>query len=451
MRIYQGLFEIFIIMLMFSFSKSSIFYKCNFLISDNYDLLDMKSPLCDSLLNASETILVRIVDDVSYIGQDFEGLYDSDSDKYFSSKCANTGKRSCRTTSLISIYFKPRKIRIVMGTEVANVINHYSRLSIINEMGTYLSKNDYTGAVIYAVNKIKSKLPSVHQEEHFSEKDHSSARIFIVVIVLVLLFSCCCLYMCWKREKQEEINLQNNEYSTHLHFIKLMDLIKFKIKPSTPPIIGVQQCLICMDFLNPNWEHDEINKTTNSNLFLCRFECGHYYHISCLKELNFCYLCDSLQSQVVVEPYFTYNNVISEDQVFNLIKNFDKIYKKEVLQSYQKSYKNDVSLLSQSNNNTHTFVWIEPIYLNPYGGGYGGYGGYSSYNQYNYYGGNNYNPPIYNETNNLDNNSNYITSTTGGDYGGQEMKLIPDNNTELNTNSIGNDHDQDHDLDGGDY
>lgn len=414
------LFVLLISLFFFGFTKASLY--CNGLIDDSFNKMSSSSTneICSKINGLQNRIMIRLTDDVSHQGFNYDSFYDLDSDKYFASKCPLNGG-NCRISTLISVYFYAQKIRITVGSDIDRMIPQLSRLTIIDKMKTHLQKNQFEVAFNVAVNEIKSKLPAVSYHTNNKTENHDqSLSGWGVFFIILLTLGClaCCIWCLWVKQKDEERLLeQPSEQSIHIHLERLLDIVKFKIKGLSPPITSIEQCVICMEFLNPYWERDTVSGATNSNIFLTRFNCGHYYHSACLnrKGIYDCLMCNEHQIQVPVEPSFRYYNTVTDDNIFNVIKNFDKIYPKPLLSSYKTNYKKDVVVIEEVYPSycPGMIIWVDPMPMtlmgtyqpptvinqNYYGDGGGGY--YNNNSNYNY--GNN--------------NNNYYTSTTGGDYG----------------------------------
>eukprot|EP00340_Litonotus_pictus_P006686 CAMPEP_0170528080 /NCGR_PEP_ID=MMETSP0209-20121228/13575_1 /TAXON_ID=665100 ORGANISM="Litonotus pictus, Strain P1" /NCGR_SAMPLE_ID=MMETSP0209 /ASSEMBLY_ACC=CAM_ASM_000301 /LENGTH=316 /DNA_ID=CAMNT_0010819061 /DNA_START=392 /DNA_END=1342 /DNA_ORIENTATION=- len=305
-------------------------------------------------------------------------------------------------------------------------------------MKGYLKNNLFEAAFFNATQQVLNKLPAVHYQPHNNEtnnRNNQGGSSFMTVFIIVLLaIGCiaCCICCAWVKRNEEEISLsQPTDETVHIHMEKLLDIIKFKIKTVDPPITSIEQCVVCMEFLNPYWERDESTGNTNSNMFLTRFFCGHYYHATCLsrKNISDCLMCSGNQSQVSVEPSYRYFNTVSEDNIFSVIKNLDKIYPRYILNSYRENYKQDIVVVQEiyPSYNPGIIVWVDPM---PIDGGY--YRNDCYNNNYN----NNYYPPP--ESN------NYYTETTGGDYGGNRSY-------EMQNTTSGGDYGGGNDNTGGDY
>lgn len=415
----HSLLSIFIVLVYLNLLNHSVKANsyCSGLIEDTYNrMASFKlDPVCHTIMNRQERILVRLTDDVPHQGTSYDSLYDNDAVRYFNSKCALNGGK-CKITILISVYFQSRKIRITVGSELENLISHSNRLYIIDLMKSSLVNELYEEAFQTATSYLVKQLPTrtyVYNNVDNDDRSHNShGTSGGSVIFAILLVFCCfggCFWYYWNNKKEEENLLdQPSDESIHIHMQKLLDINKYKIKTMSPPITSIEICVICMEHLNPFWERDMSSGNTNSNMFLSRFFCGHYYHSSCLsaKNIHTCLMCLETQSQVSVEPCFKYYNTVSEDNIFNVIKNFDRIYPRELLGTYRNNYKNDVVIIEEHYPHycPGTVLWIEPYPMTIMGG---------------------YQPPIVEQHyegntyygNNVNDNNNYYVSNTGGDYG----------------------------------
>ena len=100
----------------------------------------------------------------------------------------------------------------------------------------------------------------------------------------------------------------------HMHLQRLLDIVKYKIKSNSCPIVQIEQCPICMELINPEYEIDEKRGSTNSNLYITKFNCNHYFHSACLsnKNVGICLFCNDITTQIPCESNFRYYNIVSE-------------------------------------------------------------------------------------------------------------------------------------------
>lgn len=362
------------------------------LLSDNY----RRAQLC-TMMNKPELILIRLIDDVPHVGPNYDSIYDNNNEQFFNVKCQQLGQ--CRTSILITVFFQARKIRITTGSEINRVIPIYQRQVIINNMKPYLQNNNFFGAFEYAINTVVSQLPAVHEYPHSSSSSGFGTFLYVLFIILIVLCCVYCLYYAMTQNSNNEIT-EVTESEIHDHFDKLMDLVKYKIRTSSPPMISIEQCLVCMKFLNPNWESELNSNESESHLNLKKFNCGHFFHKHCLENrgINKCLLCKDSTFEVPVEPCIRYYHPVSEDSIFNLINNFDLLYPRDTLKRYNTVYKQDVVVIQQTYPSYPFILWVEPTHY---------YGYDSCYNV---------NQPYSNLHEDYSNN-NYTAQTMGGDYG----------------------------------
>lgn len=418
----------------FSFSQPSL--DCENIILDRFNYLSSHevSSLCSRIKSKSKSydVYLRLIDDTPYQGVAYDSYYDNDNNNFFNNSCFRMNK--CSISLAITVYFKARKIRITVGSEIDKVINTYSRLNIIEEMKTSLKSLNYYQAFDICLRSIERKIPSPTITYPSSSSSSSSSHSFWYYFFLLIIFCLFILaiYHCFFHVKQEETHNNNYNYNSsynisnltedaiHLHMERLIDIVKFKIKTCSPPITQIEQCLICMDLLNPNYEKDELTGMTNSNIFLVKFECGHHFHSSCLasKSINFCVMCVEITVPIPVVPSFRYYNIVSEDNIFNVIRNFHLFYSKNSLQTYNKNYNQDMVIVREvyPSYTPGMFIWIENNNYNGYDHGYNhGYGGYDNSNTNQYVPPNQYNSTTGGDYSSVDNNN----FTSGGNY---EMK-----------------------------
>lgn len=403
------------LILILCFFKGLRVESCQSQIYDSYGKIDMTNPkfttLCNLLLNKSNTLFIRITDDVSHQGEHYDVYFNQDNDQMFTRIC-----KYCSSSILLSVYFNPKKIRLTVGSEVDKRMNNSFKNSIMDVMKPHLKANDYNTAFILAINKINEKVPNSYVVEHVQET-HSRGGFSGLSIFIMLMICICCIgcIVCYIKKSQEEItDVQHvplvesqDEYQPiliHNHMEKLLNIVKFRIRPVSPPIIQIDECTLCCELLNPNWEADYRNNNTNSYFLIRKFTCGHHYHSNCLTKFNVnsCFMCEGNFIFTNVDPSYRYFNIVNEDNIFCLLKRFDELYPKPSLIKYRERYTNDVHYVREVYPSyPTTFIWIET-------------GGYHN-NNYGYYnqGYNNYDPPSVNP------NQNYYTSTTGADYGNQ--------------------------------
>lgn len=393
---------------------------CQSQIFDVFGKIDNSSSkfksLCNLLINKANTIFIRVTDDVSHQGEHYDIYFNKDNDQMFSRIC-----KYCSASILITVYFGPKKIRLTVGSDVDKRLSDYNKLVIMDSMKPYLKSNDYITAFISAINKINESVPNSYIVEHTQDNSNTSKgfsgfSIFLMLMICICCI-CCIVFYLKKNSSQEEIPnaIQHvplvetqEEYQPiviHNHMEKLLSIVKFRIRPVSPPIIQIEECPLCCELLNPNWEIDIRNNNSNSYFLIRKFTCGHHYHSQCLIKFNVntCYMCEGNFIYCNVEPSFRYFNIVSEDNIFNLLKRFDQLYPKPALVQYKERYANDAMYVREVYPSyPTTFIWIET-------GGYHN-NNYGYCNQgYN----NNYEPPSVNS------NPNYYTSTTGADYGNQ--------------------------------
>lgn len=423
---------IIILITTFHFSLSQPSLDCESIIIDRFNYLSSHevSSLCSRIKSKSKSydVYLRLIDDTSYQGLAYDSYYDTDNSNFLNLSCFRINR--CSISMAITVYFKVRKIRITVGSEIDKVINTYSRLSIIEEMKSSLKSSNYYQAFEISLSSIERKIPSPtisYPSSSSSSSSHSFWYYFFLFIIFCLFILA--IYHCFFHIKQEDNSNHHNNYNSsynisnltedaiHLHMERLIDIVKFKVKTCSPPITQIEQCLICMDLLNPNYEKDEMTGMTNSNIFLVKFGCGHHFHSSCLasKSINYCVMCVEITVPIPVVPSFRYYNIVNEDNIFNVIRNFHLLYSKNSLKSYNKNYNQDMVVVREvyPSYTPGMFIWIENNNYNSYGG----YGYDSSYTNTNQY----IPPNQYNSTTGDDystvNNNNF---TSGG--GSYEMK-----------------------------
>lgn len=427
-------------------------YFCSGFVDDEYQRIPPLAinDICNKINMSGSLLFIRLTDDAPHQGYSYDSIYDNDASKYLMSRCKSQ-RVDCSSSVLVSVYFASRKIRISVGDHVASYITHYHRLSIIDRMKGFLKMDDFGSAFNLATDEILKKLPKVihysNETKHVyhtphAEGNHSSGGfVFFFILICLCCVGCCVYAICYQQKQEAEEHMVVTDHSIHLHMEKLLDIVRYKIKTVDPPITNIEQCVICMEELNPYWERDMSQQNTNSSLFISRFACGHYYHTSCLarKSLVKCIMCTEEQGQTNVEPCYRYFNTVTEENILEVIKNFSLLYPRETLITYRDNYKQDVVVIQQvyPSYSPGVIVWVE----------------------HDHYWGGGYNPPMYHDNhyhdygyNEYNNNTNVIStsggdygqemntvSTTGGGYGGQEMNTVSNTGGDYGNFSLGGD------------
>ena len=432
----------------FLYSKENLnydgrFFYCNDRIySDNDGLSQSEiTSLCSKITSDDRYVILFTNKDRFYD----EKSYTYNSEDFFNSHCLSN-KIDCKYDFSISIYLWGGKVIITSGSISKNIVTQNSRMKVINNMIPYLKNGQYYTAINNALTELsKIYYQNGGKNSNIVKKSGSHSTFAIIFFVILCLCCCICCYFIYQNQKKSDQELtytqiienqkvgsysDNPNYDQslqiHNHLVALEKILE-EIKNSNPQIKETNQCLICMQPI--------INTVGAIETGNTRFGCQHVYHTNCLSRynLNCCLMCKDISSNssVIVANYHD-NQVLTEEQVKNFIKNLQKIYPPKELRIYSQRYPQEynnfndglmLGLLATS--------WCMPppvmiINNNPYGYGYG-----MGYNEYG--NNNNYNPPPQNY---YDGNPNPDSAIGGFQTNNNNIEMSEINNN--NNNAGGN-------------
>ena len=461
MKLIKKIF-IFISLIYFSISYDTQYFTCeNKIYCDNSFLsFNDLNNLCSTLLSNNRYIIF-VSNKLIYPD---DNSYTVLSENFFKNYCVNTAY-GCKNSFGIFIYIQSGKILIVAGQNVKAYVNKQNRLNVIQTIIPYLQNNNYYTGLEVGIQNLE-KILRLNSNE-------SSGGMSFFWIILIILGLGLCLYCVFKSSEkiinqENEIynnneinndlnaqlyennnnnnyivsNVNNNSLEIHNHLIKLQNLINI-IRQNSPPIIKINQCLICMQeiFLNNNninynnnYEKsnyiemnniNDVNNNNNSNdIINCRFACQHIYHNSCLikHNLNYCIICCNNNNEnynIKISNNSTFQ-ILNEENIVSFAKNLNLIYNKNELNVYIQNYPNEFDTFNTSLFLGLTSAWgivaTTALLMNDYNYN-------NNYNEYN----NNYN-------NNYDNNN---VDTIGGMYNNNNINeyIPPNDNNNLDIKS----------------
>jgi hypothetical protein len=378
--------------------------------------------------------------------EDLDNFYTRDTEELFLKQCGMIGPYTCDFGYLFTIYTDARKARLTAGRLSKNNLSNSYRTSIMNSVRTNMSYGQFPDAILKVVDQFRSILggsyvnnyeqPRVVTPAPQPNTSHSSSQTYTysnkssggsgwTILIFVLVFAVCvaCCYMAYKRYESEMVNVQTtvNYNSGHVyhHLHKLEHLLK-EVRNSTPPLVSINKCLLCMDkmqgcqnqgtYYEMNNFSTSRNNDMNTNLLqqqtnLTRFQCGHLYHTACLDAfgLGCCLMCEPDFNARVKTANLSNEHIVDEIQIRRFISNFNRIYGKEVVEEYVRAYPDDYSttMAVVGLSSFAAGALIATAVMSDHHYGYGG--GYNQYNTYNTY---NNNPP------------NYDSGYAGNNYGG---------------------------------
>ena len=456
MKLIKKIF-LFISLIYFSISYDTQYFTCeNKIYCDNsYLSFNDLNNLCSTLLSNNRYIIF-VSNKLIYPD---DNSYTVLSENFFKNYCVNTAY-GCKNSFGIFIYIQSGKILIVAGQNVKAYVSKQNRLNVIQTIIPYLQNNNYYTGLEVGIQNLEKIL-----RLNSNESDGGMSFFWIILIILGLGL---CLYCVFKSSEKiinqenelnnnNEINndlneqlyennnyiasnVNNNSVEIHNHLIKLQNLINI-IRQNSPPIIKINQCLICMQEIslnnnnlnynnyenkNSNYiEMNNINDVNNNNInnnninndiINCRFACQHIYHNSCLikHNLNYCIICCNNNNEnynVKISNNSNYQ-ILNEENIVSFAKNLNLIYNKNELNVYIQNYSNEFDTFNTSLFLGLTSAWgivaTSALLMNDYNYN-------NNYNEYN----NNYN-----NNNNYDNNN---VDTIGGMYNNNINEYIPSN------------------------
>ena len=446
------LFLIFIfnIQIYFSLCYDTQYFFCNNRIYSDFSGLSYEqiNNLC-ALIIKDDRFVVLLTDKITY--QD-DYSYTIFSENFFNTQCTYNSI-NCIYSFSISIYVKGGRVLISAGSNANKYVSQNQRMNIINSVLDYLKKGEYYTAISTTINLIRNVYPysNNYNNNNNYPNNHSSNNSgigffgILLIIICIIIIIYLCYYFTQKQEYEQQEQLINNNindtscYEIHDHLSQLENLIK-EIRKSSPPMISINKCIICMkeinyitNFPNQNYNNQypqyiemgnfptsesENNQNQNYNQYESndtlntRFACQHVYHTSCLSShgLNTCLMCINHNSSNeinnngrIIIPNKHNNQVINEGHIKTFIQNLNLIYKQNELSNYAQQYPTEFDTFNTTLLLGLTTCWgismmtTMPTY---------------QVNNYNYYGDGNFNNGNYgnygnnNFNNGIDNNNN---------------------------------------------
>ena len=441
MKLNKKIF-LFISLIYISISYDTQYFSCENRIYCDSNILSFNdlNNLCSTLLTNNRYIIF-VSNKLIYPD---DNSYTILSENFFKNYCVNT-VYGCKNSFGIFIYIQSGKILIVAGQNVKSYVNQQNRLNIIQTMIPYLKNNNYYTGLEVGIKNLE-KILRLNSNE-------SSGISFFWIIIIILGIGLCiyCIFKSSENIINQEIeinnnneinndlnaqlyennnnnymsnNINNNSLEIHNHLIKLQNLINI-IRQNSPPIIKINQCLICMQQIilnnntNINYNNkygnensnyiemnniNDINNNNNNDIINCRFACQHIYHNSCLIQhnLNYCIMCYNNNNENCNKIISNNSDfqILNEENIVSFAKNLNLIYNKNDLNIYIQNYSNEFDTFNSTLFLGLTSAWgivaTGALLMNDYN--------YNN-NEYN----NNYN----NNNNNYDNNN---VDTIGGMY-----------------------------------
>ena len=337
-------------------------------------------------------------------------------DNYFTEQCQNffdnynkdleNGISFCVFITSYTFNNAQGKIRIIYGHKVLHKINNNIRNSIVNIMSSYLKNKMFYKAFDKGIDEFNDYL----------YEGHSFLFKFFFYFLIPLFFIGGLYYYCFIYKKKEDNNLllnnnnftpqyesliDDNNNNNHIqmenyptynevissnpiynHILFLENLIN-QLKYLNPQIITIDKCLICLKQIIINYNNNynkgkqiemynfdtQIENYNNNNIDInfydknnTRFSCGHIFHNECLRKCNLgkCIICFNNNSngkcnEIIDNKINT--QVIDENNVKNLIINFNKIYSNNDLKNFSIDFKNDFIRINHTFNNQLQNYW----------------------------------------------------------------------------------------------
>ena len=172
---------------------------------------------------------------------------------FLQSQCAFT-YQSCDYVYAIAVYANVGKVIITSGrfAKASSAL----RAEAINTMIVYLKSGDYYNALNRAVTMLGNSEITVisgggSTTTTVTRSSFGFFSVLIFIICPIICILCICYFACKKQADQELDNPLVGEPGNsvtsgiHFHLCQLEDLIK-EIRKSSPPIISINKCLICM-------------------------------------------------------------------------------------------------------------------------------------------------------------------------------------------------------------
>jgi len=346
------------------------FYFCSGKIFVNdYDINTNEiNRICTKILY-DDRILISIQNDLEVNGysSDMDNYFTRDSEEFFMRQCGRISPTTCDYGFMISLYTRAKKVRITAGRISKNIITASERTKIISSAKSYLSERKYSDAIVLMTDHLKSSSPYISDstaryDNYRDKKEESSGSSFWTIIIFVICPCLCCIF-CLYRYYQTIDNTNNTSGNTAdevRQHINQLDMLLKQIRNNNPPIISIDQCLLCMNRIQGNNMQNNYNpySTPNdmqNNLIMrddlnTRYSCGHVYHNACLHECNLssCIMCPGNVHSSQIVPNNNSFQVVDENHVGNLMRNIHRIYDKHELNQYASSYPNEASNYNSS-------------------------------------------------------------------------------------------------------
>jgi hypothetical protein len=332
--------------------ENNKYYFCNGKIFDPDIILSSSNInyIC-SLINNDKSFMINIQKKLSFsfiLNRDEEDqLYTRDSEDMFITMSNRPGINR-EYLSLLSIYADAKKARLTFGkysTAKRNV------RTILSKISPYLSDKKYLDAIVTAIDMIGY--------EDYNNKSSGGVNIFVIIIIIITILICAFIIYSVTIKNKQEVNNQyeytdnsHNSSMVYNHLHKLQNMLK-KMKKNSPPIISTKKCLICMEKMKlkkgKSFEMNNFNEMNSNLIFqndntLTRYNCSHLFHTSCLQrhQLYYCIMCNTN----ITIPNNSFTQVVDENNINSVIKNIHKIYNKELLEDFAKSYPDDYNYLA---------------------------------------------------------------------------------------------------------
>ena len=411
---------------------------------------------------------------------------------FLQSQCAFT-YQSCDYVYAIAVYANVGKVIITSGrfAKASSAL----RAEAINTMIVYLKSGDYYNALNRAVTMLGNSEITVisgggSTTTTVTRSSFGFFSVLIFIICPIICILCICYFACKKQADQELdsplVGEPGNSVTSgiHFHLCQLEDLIK-EIRKSSPPIISINKCLICMQQITvyppinqPQSQYIEMKKVNveiennamtpsqtvtvsiNQNAPVddnnTRFACQHVYHTKCLAlhRLSCCLMCNENINSRETVPNTIDTQVIDEGHIKAFIKNLNFLYDQKELNEYATYYPSEYDTFNTTLLLGLGTAWgiglgSQTVYVNNYNYNYGTN---DIYGQNPIQGGNQqyaiggmYEPPMMNDNNNnIMMNNNVEMNTIEGNYNnGEGFNNQNNNQLIINTGNYNNNNNYD--------
>ncbi len=399
-------FDKFIIFIFFSFFLSistcldpQYLYCNNRIYCDSGLTYSEINDICN-LINQDDRFVILLTNNITFVD---DNDYTTFSENFFRNHCKYNSIK-CAYNFAISIYVTGGKVLISTGSISRKKVDENQRMNIINSMIDLLQRGKYYQAISLGITLLQNSFPldpnnqNIKNSNNITTTNVTSQNVtsnqtivtpptttttvninYYSIFFIILLICFVVLLILYILKKREEGNRIESCLQIHNHLCGLELLIK-EIRKSSPPIISIHKCVICMKDIiykdhdhsfqtneNDNFNSPDNNFTNNSfdispnnslvtnqnnskdyidNLNI-RFACQHIYHITCLNscKINFCLMCANndtsmdITDNARVQIENKHNKqVIHEGHIKNFIQNFNYIYKKGELSDYAQKY-----------------------------------------------------------------------------------------------------------------